>query len=96
LAYCLKFSHQALQQVGRARQWYEAQQVALGEEFLAALGLQFKRLEQAPLLYQEVLPRIRRAVVPKFPYLVFYTVEGDVIHVLSVWHQRANPKRWNP
>ena len=59
MAYRLKFSTRALREIGEAQEWYELQSPGLGEEFIAAMELQLKRLEQAPLLYAEVIPRVR-------------------------------------
>ena len=55
MAYRLKFSTRALCETGKAQEWYELQSPGLGEEFIAAMELQLKRLEQAPLLYAEVI-----------------------------------------
>lgn len=80
--------------MGEAYEWYESQSVGLGEEFLAAVELQFRRLQQAPLLYAEAIPGVRRAFLPRFPYGVFYAARKDVIQVLTVFHNARNPKRW--
>jgi toxin ParE1/3/4 len=80
--------------MGEAHDWYEAQSLGLGEEFLAAVDLQLKRLEQAPLLYTEIIPGVRRALLPRFPYGVFYTVRKDLVHILAVIHNARNPRRW--
>lgn len=80
--------------MGEAHDWYEAQSLGLGEEFLAAVDLQLKRLEQAPLLYPEIIPGVRRALLPRFPYGVFYTVRKDLVHILAVIHHARNPRRW--
>ena len=53
MAYRLKFSARALRETGEAQEWYELQSPGLGAEFMAAMELQLKRLEQAPLLYSE-------------------------------------------
>lgn len=66
----------------------------LGEEFLAATELQLKRLEQAPLLYGEVIAGVRRALLPRFPYGMFYAVRSDLVHVLAVLHNARSPLRW--
>ena len=58
------------------------------------MELQLKRLEQAPLLYAEVIPNVRRALLPRFPYGLFYAVRGDLVHVLAVLHDVRNPSRW--
>ena len=56
--------------------------------------LQLRRLEQAPLLYAEVLPGVRRTLLPRFPYGVFFTVSGDLVYILAVIHNARNPARW--
>ena len=94
MAFRLKFSSRALHEIGEAQEWYESQSAGLGDEFIAAMELQLKRLEQAPLLYAEVIPHIRRALLPRFPYGLFYVVRGNLIHILAVLHDARNPMRW--
>lgn len=93
VAHRLKFSGRAVREVGEAYEWYEAQSEGLGSEFEVAFELQMKRLEQVPLLYPEVIPGIRRTLLPRFPYGVFYVVRDDLVHVLAVIHNVRNPKR---
>jgi toxin ParE1/3/4 len=80
--------------MGEAYEWYESRSPGLGEEFIAAIDLQLKRLEQAPLLYAETIPGVRRALLPRFPYGVFYATRKDLIHVLAVIHNACDPRRW--
>jgi len=94
MAYRLKFSSRALREIGEAQEWYETQSPGLGEEFIAATELQLKRLEQAPLLYAEVIAGVHRALLPRFPYGLFYTVRRDLVHILAVLHDTRHPKRW--
>lgn len=94
MAFRLKFSARALREIGGAQTWYETQSPGLGEEFVAAIALQLKRLEQAPLLYAEVIPKVHRALLPRFPYGLFYVVREDLIHVLAVLHDKRNPGHW--
>lgn len=94
MAFRVKFSSRALRETGEAQAWYELQNPGLGEEFIAAMELQLKRLEQAPLLYAEAIPHVRRALLPRFPYGLFYAVRGDLVHVFAVLHDARHPKRW--
>ena len=94
MAFRLKFSSRALREIGEAQEWYELQSPGLGEEFIAAMELQLKRLEQAPLLYAEVIPNVRRALLPRFPYGLFYAVRGNLVNVLAVLHDARNPRQW--
>ena len=94
MAFRLKFSTRALRETGEAQEWYELQSPGLGEEFITAMELQLKRLEQAPLLYAETIPNVRRALLPRFPYGLFYVMRGNLIYVLAVLHDARNPNRW--
>ncbi len=94
MAFHLKFSTRAVQEIGEAQAWYELRSHGLGEEFIAALELQLRRLEQAPLIYAEVIPNVRRTLLPRFPYGLFYVVRGNLIHILAVQHNARNPRRW--
>ena len=94
MAYRLKFSSRATREIGQAFDWYEEQSDGLGSEFELAFELQIKRLEQVPHLYTEIIPGVRRTLLPRFPYGVFYTVNNDLVHVLAVIHNARNPRPW--
>ena len=94
MAYRLKFSGRAVREIGEAFNWYEEQSKGLGSEFELAFELQLKRLEQVPLLYTEVIPGVRRTLLPRFPYGVFYAVKSDLVHVLAVIHNSRSQRRW--
>ena len=64
MAFRLKFSSRALHEIGEAQVWYDEQSSGLGEEFISAVELQLKRLQQAPLLYPEVISGVRRTLLP--------------------------------
>ena len=37
-------------------------------------------------------PNVRRLVVPKSPYLVFFKVVGDTVHILNVYNSKRDQK----
>ncbi|MHB8949596.1 MAG: type II toxin-antitoxin system RelE/ParE family toxin [Rhodoferax sp.] len=90
----MKFAGRAVREIGEAFEWYEQQSNGLGSEFELAFHLQLKRLEQVPLIYPEILPGVRRTLLPRFPFGVFYTVKNDLVYVLAVIHTARNPQRW--
>ena len=58
------------------------------------MELQLKQLEHALLLFAEVIPSVRRCLLPRFPYGLFYVIRGELVHVLAVLHEARNPRRW--
>lgn len=74
--------------------WYEKEQAGLGQEFLDELRATYDRVADGPLAYQDLRSGIRRALVRRFPYAVYFAVEGDVVVVLAVLHAGRDPAEW--
>ena len=94
MAYRLTVSGRAIREIGEAYEWYEKQVAGLGHEFLSALEAQFETIARAPQLYSETQRGVRRALLARFPYGVFYATKGDFVSVLGVIHTSRNPRRW--
>ena len=74
--------------------WYERQQVGLGNQFLTSLNNTVEMIRAGPESYPVVRHSIRRAVLGRFPYLVFYVVEPDRVVVLACLHASRDPDAW--
>lgn len=74
--------------------WYSGQRHGLGEEFLAAVNAAFDTIEHFPEILACVHGEVRRAVVSRFPYAIFYRVETKRVVVLTVLHTARDPKVW--
>jgi plasmid stabilization system protein ParE len=74
--------------------WYENRQPGLGTEFLRACEASFTAIARLPKAYREVHPRIRRALLRRFPYMVFFVAEPDRIVIIGVVHVRQSPEVW--
>lgn len=73
---------------------YEIEQGGLGQEFLDELRATYDRVADGPLKYQHLRAGIRRALVHRFPYAVYFAIEADAIVVLTVLHVSRNPAEW--
>ena len=80
--------------VAAAFEWYENERAGLGHEFLDELRATYDRVADGPLKYQHLRSGIRRALVRRFPYGVYFAVEDDVIVVLAVLHASRDPAEW--
>jgi plasmid stabilization system protein ParE len=72
--------------------WYEAERAGLGEDFLQTLRL--TGLSQNPEVCAIIHKNVRRAVLPRFPYVIFYIATRARIVVLAVMHASRNPAAW--
>ena len=80
--------------INDAADWYERQRPGLGSEFLDEVLIAFSRIEETPLFYPSVRKNARRTLIRRFPFGIYYIVEGDDILVLAVMHGRRDPAKW--
>ena len=66
--------------------YYEEQAEGLGDKFLAAVDSAFDAVERYPEMFAQVHGEVRRAIVSRFPYAVFYRVEPKRVVVLTLLH----------
>lgn len=84
----------AEQEIAEAILWYEEHDVGLGGEFLRAVDVRLGDIKRRPDSVPEVYPRIRRALLARFPYALFFVVTEEVINVIACMHTRRDPRRW--
>jgi plasmid stabilization system protein ParE len=58
------------------------------------LGVVLDRIRENPELYPLARNSIRRAVLRRFPYLLFYLVEPRRIVVIGCLHASRDPETW--
>jgi plasmid stabilization system protein ParE len=91
----LWFRSQAESDIAHAYEWYEEQTPGQGEAFLFALKACVALIERMPQIFPRAHLQVRRALLRKFPYKVFYVVREDEIEVMAVVHVKRNtPKGW--
>ncbi len=71
--------------------WYETERLGLGQAFEQDLDGLFARILDGPLQFPEVEADVRRAMLTRFPYGVFFVVEAAAIVVLAVLHLHRDP-----
>lgn len=77
--------------VAQAQLWYETQRRGLGVEFHSEVSQVIDRLAETPLIYQIVYRDVRRAIVHRFPYLIWYRVLGEEVTIVACTHGRQDP-----
>jgi len=90
----LVVASEAEQDIAEAYAWYEGQRVGLGEEFLSCVDACIEAFRRMPELHAEIYQSYRRALVRRFPYMVFYEFTGNVVTVYCVFHTSQDPDKW--
>jgi plasmid stabilization system protein ParE len=90
----LRLTPEAELDLTQAHAWYSAQRPALGREFLRAIDSCFTAIKRHPDAYQLIDRKIRRALLRRFPYGVFFETLADEIIVYAVFHGARDPRAW--
>ncbi|HVX38032.1 MAG TPA: type II toxin-antitoxin system RelE/ParE family toxin [Gemmatimonadaceae bacterium] len=91
------FHPAARAELREARDWYDGQRSGLGRELGDVVATTLERIAAHPEAYPAVFGTLRRAVLSRFPYALFYrrrAAAPDVIEVLAVFHHRRDPATW--
>jgi plasmid stabilization system protein ParE len=91
------FHPAARDELREALDWYDEQHAGLGAELLDTVRSAIDRVSEFPDLYPEVVPGLRRAVLSRFPYALFYRRHprhANTIEILAVFHHRRDPATW--
>jgi toxin ParE1/3/4 len=85
---------EAEEDLADAKVWYNRQRQGLGDDFVLCVEEALARIQQIPQAATEVIPGVRRVVIRRFPYGVFYRVDPNQIAVIAVYHNRRDPRGW--
>ena len=48
----------------------------------------------SPLMFPVVFKAVRRALLRRFPYALFFVIEDEVIFVIACFHGNRDPLQW--
>ena len=89
----LRYTDRSKDDVELAFAWYEKQRRGLGFEFLDCVEVSLNNILSFPEMYAKIYSSFRRCVVRRFPFSVFYTIEGNEIVIHSVFDNKQDPKK---
>ena len=94
MTYRLVVRRQAKADIRTAARWYERQRVGLGRAFVQQIDALLDRIRLNPMQHQIVHRDVRRAIPRRFPYGVFYRIEGSDVLVFAVVDLHRDPSTW--
>ena len=77
-----------------AAQFYERRVPTLGAQFLDAAERSVGGIQDAPDRWSIVEADVRRYLMPRFPFAIYYRVWPDHIRVLAFKHHSRHPDYW--
>jgi plasmid stabilization system protein ParE len=84
----------AAAEIEAAYRWYEKEREGLGSEFLEAVDKMVNAIAENPERFSAVRNDLRRAVLRRFPYSIFYRIVSGRVVVIACFHGKRNPRVW--
>jgi len=72
--------------------WFEQKQLGLGNDFLNEFYSITESIEIRPYLNSILYNNIRRKLMKKFPYAIYYVIQGNFVLIIGVFHFARNPR----
>ena len=88
------FHPEALDDAIEARDYLDLQQPGLGSDFDQEVTAAIERIRLTPMLYAIERGRVRRCILTRFSYSIFYMNLRDRIFIMAVAHNRRQLYYW--
>lgn len=90
----IRFRPEAEADVLEAHAWYCECSLGLAEEFVRSLDASLNLIRRLPESHTVIHRQVRRALLRRFPYGIFYVHEGNTVTVLACFHASLDPRGW--
>ncbi|MBH0204723.1 MAG: type II toxin-antitoxin system RelE/ParE family toxin [Nitrospira sp.] len=90
----LEFHPEAELELIEAAVYYETQVPELGERFESEIRRATDLLLDQPGIGLPANPNLRKIILTRFPFTLYYSVTADVLRIEAVAHQHRRPGYW--
>jgi plasmid stabilization system protein ParE len=84
----------ASQDIIEAYNWYEGERPGLGDGLQSAIDSALLLLAHNPEIRPVVHRDLRRVSLHRFPYSLYYRIDGEILDIVALLHHRRNPQIW--
>jgi len=94
VVFTVVFTQAAREELIEAQDWYEGQARGLGRRFRQAIDVLVERMSANPRQFPIVFKNLRRALLRRFPYSLFFVLEDETLLVFACFHASRDPMQW--
>jgi plasmid stabilization system protein ParE len=81
-------------EIAEAFEWYHHRSEVAAADFLAELDVAINQISEAPEQFPVVQGLLRRVLIRRFPYAVYYKCYPNGVSVVGVIHGHRHPATW--
>jgi len=90
--YKLRFHPEVSFEIETALKWYEKESATANQNLKKDLMLAFEKILSFPFSFRKAYKTFRCYPLKKFPYLIVYSVQNEIIYIVAFFPTRRNPE----
>jgi plasmid stabilization system protein ParE len=79
----------------KSYEYYSEESPKVADIFFKQINLGFENIKQNPKSFPIAHKDVRKHVIKKFPFVIYYRIIHTVIQVIAIFHTSRNPEIWN-
>lgn len=89
-----KFHPDAIEEYLGAVAYYADISPKLGKSFIEAIESGLTKIHLFPEAWQVVAGDVRRHLIDRFPFGIYYCIDEDIVMIYAVMHMSRHPDYW--
>ncbi|MFV0592811.1 MAG: type II toxin-antitoxin system RelE/ParE family toxin [Draconibacterium sp.] len=93
--FSIELSNEAEVDLDKSYEFYLEESHKVAGAFLKQINLGFKNIKQNPKSFPIAHKDVRKYVIQKFPFVIYYRIIDTSLQVVAIFHTSRNPEIWN-
>lgn len=94
MRFVIRYRPEVVADLDAGRRWYEERSAGLGGVFIGECSKALARIQQNPDWTGASADGVRSLRIRRFPYVIHYRIEGEMIVVFAVMFGGRDPAVW--
>ena len=93
--FSIELSDEAEVDFDKSYEFYYEDSPKVADTFFKRINISFENIKQNPKSFPVAHKDVRKYVVKKFPFVIYYRIADTVIQIIAIFHTSRNPEIWN-
>ena len=93
--FSIELSDEAEVDFDKSYEFYNEDSSKVADTFFKRIDSELENIKQNPDSFPIAYKDVKKYVVKKFPFVIYYRIVETVIQVIAIFHTSRNPEIWN-
>ncbi len=94
-SFSIELSNEAENDLDKSYEFYFKDSPKVADKFFRQINLSLERIRKNPQSFPIAHKEIRKLVLKKFPFVIYYRIFDTVIQIIAIFHTSRNPEIWS-